>query len=431
MVSIKEYARDFLNRLRQSSLAKDSFWAVLGSVIGKGLALVAGILIARFLGKEIYGEYGLLKNTLVYLAIVSTFGFGYTATKYVAEYKEDNNPNLGWLIRRIELFTIFISFPITLVLILFAEPVATFIKAPDLEIIFRKYGIIIVFNAITSTQVGIISGLKLFKVNAKVNCYTGIALFIASFLFTYIGGLDGAVLALLVSYVIQTLFNEFYIRRFLGDSINQGNGTRGEFCSMLSFSLPIALQEGLYIIVQWLISFLLIKYADYGEVGLASAAATWASIVIFIPGMLKNVMFSYLTTSGNHEHLVNRLLLFNFVSTIVPVTLMIVFAKVICSFYGSTFTGLIPVLIVALVSAVFTSISEVYCYDFISKGKPWIVFIARLVRDIFILFVGWIVMIEVNSFYAMYLGIVGLVANSIFFVILASVYKVRKLKYAK
>lgn len=109
----KDQIIELERRFRSSSLAKDSFWAVLGSVVGKGLSLIAGILIARFLGKEIYGEYGLIKNTLIYLAIVSTFGFGYTATKYVAEYKESNNPNIGWLVKRIELFTVCFSLILT------------------------------------------------------------------------------------------------------------------------------------------------------------------------------------------------------------------------------------------------------------------------------------------------------------------------------
>ena len=62
-------------QLKRSSLFKDSFWALLGSVIGKGLSLIAGIAVARFLGKELYGEYGTIKTTLTYIAIVSTFGF--------------------------------------------------------------------------------------------------------------------------------------------------------------------------------------------------------------------------------------------------------------------------------------------------------------------------------------------------------------------
>ena len=36
------------NRLKGSDLAKDSFWALFGNFIGKGLSLIAGIAVARF-----------------------------------------------------------------------------------------------------------------------------------------------------------------------------------------------------------------------------------------------------------------------------------------------------------------------------------------------------------------------------------------------
>ncbi|MBO5697209.1 MAG: oligosaccharide flippase family protein [Alistipes sp.] len=79
-----------IDRLKESPLFKDSFWALVGSTIGKGLSLIAGIAVARFLGSEIYGEYGVIRNTLTYIAIVSTFGFGYSATKFIAEHLKND-----------------------------------------------------------------------------------------------------------------------------------------------------------------------------------------------------------------------------------------------------------------------------------------------------------------------------------------------------
>ena len=60
-------------RLQKSALFKDSMWSLIGSTIGRGLSLVAGILVARFLGKDIYGEYGIIKTTLVYIEIFFSF----------------------------------------------------------------------------------------------------------------------------------------------------------------------------------------------------------------------------------------------------------------------------------------------------------------------------------------------------------------------
>ena len=69
------HVRDLLMILKKGSLVKDSFWALFGNIIRQGLALISGIVVARFLGKEIYVEFGTIRTTLVYIAIVSTFGF--------------------------------------------------------------------------------------------------------------------------------------------------------------------------------------------------------------------------------------------------------------------------------------------------------------------------------------------------------------------
>ena len=84
----------FKSVLRQkfsSKLFRDSFWALFGNSIGKVLALLLGIILANLLGSEDFGKYGLIKNSLFYLSICSTFGLGITGTKYIAQYKEEKN----------------------------------------------------------------------------------------------------------------------------------------------------------------------------------------------------------------------------------------------------------------------------------------------------------------------------------------------------
>ena len=142
-------------------------------------------------------------------------------------------------------------------------------------------------------------------------------------------------------------------------------------------------------------------------------------------------MFSYLTTTDNHDHLVKRLLLFNLLSTACPVIIMIIFSRLICSFYGPTFSGLPIVLTISLVSAVAASVSEVFCYEFISRGHPWIVFLARIIRDSTILLSGWAVLSRVSHSQAVYMAIIGLVTGVMFLSILALIYRSRNRRYAK
>ena len=163
--------------------------------------------------------------------------------------------------------------------------------------------------------------------------------------------------------------------------------------------------------------------ADACTVGLSSAAALWQSVVIFVPAMLKNVMFSYLSSSDNHSSLINKLLLVNFLSSLLPVSIVILFSGFISSFYGVSFVGLPKVLNISAAAALFICLSEVYCYEFISRGKPWIVFIARLVRDMFILILTYIILQQINESQAYWFALISLIANGIFLILLHLRYR--------
>ena len=77
--------KNSINKLKKSRLLIDSFWSILGNVIGYSLLFIAGVIVARIIGKNLYGEYGMLKSIFTSIGMFSTFGLSYTGTKYVAE----------------------------------------------------------------------------------------------------------------------------------------------------------------------------------------------------------------------------------------------------------------------------------------------------------------------------------------------------------
>lgn len=408
--------------IKKSPLFKDSFWALLGNLVRQGLALISGIVVARFLGKELYGEFGTIRTTLVYIAIVSTFGFGYTATKYVAEYLQNRQEQVKALVSVILKITLIFSCLLAIGLFVFSRQIAVFLDAPHLASTLRLSAVVVVVNAVNSTQIAILSGFKAFKEIARVNAYSGVVTFFSSVLLTYCWGLDGAVIALLIAFLFQALLNERVIHKLVGHYPGSLGIEKKIIQKMLVFSMPIALQESLYTVIHWLLMLILIKYANYGEVGISSAAGLWQSVVIFIPGVLKNVMFSHIVTATDHERMVNRLLLIHFVTTIIPVVVVVLFSNIIVSFYGTNFNGLHSVLIVQVCSAIFICLSEVYCYEFISMGRPWFVFIARFVRDMGIVLVGYWVVKNIFEHQALRMSYVSLTMNVFFLVILFVLY---------
>lgn len=380
--------------MRESDLLNDSFWALLGSALGKGLSLIAGILVARFLGKELYGQYGILKNTLLNIAVFSTLGLGYTGTRFVAK---NIKTGVSKTIRLIYQITMAASSLMAVAVFIFAQPLAVFIKAPELDGALRLTAIIIVFNAINTSQIGILSGFKAFKEIAKNNVYAGIVTFVLSGLLAYFWALDGALWALLASTCFNVFINYISVARLRKQYALVGTEEEVQAKEVISFSIPIALQESMYFIVSFLSSYLLITYAGYGELGITSAAAQWSGILLFIPGVMKNVMLSYFSSMDSTVSLRKKLIMINGLSTFVPWVLIALLSRFIASFYGETFNNLYFVIIIACLGSIFSSISSVIVYEFISQGRNWTMFFLRLCRDGASLLLAWYCLSHITS----------------------------------
>lgn len=415
-------------KLKGSRLFKDSFWALLGSALGKGLSLLAGIYVAQFLGKETYGEYGMIKNTLMYIAIFSSFGLGYTATKFIAENWNANIDKCFETHKTVTIITLIMSGFLALLLIVFAEPFSIWIDAPDLNLTLRISAIAIIFNAVNTTQIGELSGFNAYKVIAINNTIAGIITFILSVVLTYYYGLNGAILALILSLGFNCLLNRLSITKYI-------NGKRGNktynmqyFKEIIHFSFPIALQESLYSIVTWLSMLLLIKLSNYGELGILSAASQWGAVLAFIPNSLRNVALSYLsqssnTTSQNHKVL-KRLLAINFLATAIPFIIIFLLSDYICSWYGESYIGLRSVLNICVLTTIITSLTNVYTQEFIALNRNWFLFYSRLMRDSGIILCAYFILavsdraaltmsIITLSFQMLYLILIGYKYNTI------------------
>lgn len=378
-------------KLKNSPLFKDSFWALLGSVLGKGLSLLAGILVARFLGKEMYGQYGLIKNTLINISVFSTLGLGYTGTRYVAKAMSENRDELKHIIRIIYRITLLASSVIAIAVFMFSKQLAILVKAPELNNGLRLTSIIVILNAINTTQIGILSGFKEFKEIAKNNAYSGIVTFLFSGVFSYFWDFNGALIALLISMLYNAIINwrstSRILQKITSNSCNLPVHTSSK--EILSFSIPIALQESMYTIVHLLGSYLMIFYGGYGEMGITSAASQWASVMLFIPGVMKNVMLSYFSSSNSAVSLRKKMVLINFIATFFPWIIITLLSKFISNFYGDTFTNLHIVLSISCLCSVASAVSSVVIYECISCGKNWEMFLFCFLRDLFVLLITW------------------------------------------
>ncbi|WP_236976885.1 oligosaccharide flippase family protein [Membranihabitans maritimus] len=424
-------------RLRGSQLIKDSFWSLIGNAVARGLSLLAGIFIARFLGKDIFGEYGLIKSTILTIGVFSSFGLGFTSTKFVADYKREAPENIKLFIRYSTKITLIFSGVTSLLLFITASYVATIIfEAQSLIVPLRFLAILIVFNAITTTQIGILSGLGEFKTLAKINGFIGVLTFFLSVMLTYIWNFQGALIALLLLQILNCVLNFIAVRKNIPLSAIPILEDKNLQNRILKFSTPIALQAAVYNITSWTGSVLLVRFANFGELGMYNAAMQWNAIILFIPGIMRNVVLSHLSSNSHkqeeHGKVLNHTIIINILATLFPSIIVVIISPFIATFYGNTFEGLSFLIILAVSSTIFMSINNVYSQAFTSINKNWEMFILRFFRDTGVLF-GFVLLMKNFKINGMYSLLTSKLIVSILFLLFVNryySYLIRRDKYS-
>lgn len=415
----------FKKRIEQkckSKLFKDSFWALFGNSIGKVLALLLGIVLANMLGSEDFGKYGLIKNSLFYLSICSTFGLGITGTKYIAQYKEEKE-KINNICHDILTISVFTSGIIAILIIIFADNLTVMLEMGNMGNILRLSSLAIIFNAINSAQTGILSGFKMFKTISNYNLITGIFTFILGTIFTYFWKLEGAIVALGMSYVFNYFLNAYSLKN-IRRKLPAMTPNIDFKLQMINFSLPLAMQEGLLALSSWSIIIVLVKLASYSDYGIYSAAHQWTAAISFIPAILKNVTLSYLSDQqANHKNILKKMIFVNFLAAGGFFLIIFIFSGFIARWYGQSFVGVQSVLNILVFSSILGTLGSVFIQELISRSKNWQSFSITFVKSIIILVVGvgLIKTLGISGAYAIAFG--DLSANIAYFSLLIISYK--------
>lgn len=389
-----------LHQLRNNKLFRDASWAVVGNGMANALLLIAGIIIARMLGRDMYGQYGYVKTTMLTVSGVVTFGLGITSTRYVARMIESDPDHIKELIRDAQRITIAFSGTLGTILFITAPWVAKYLDGIEFSSALRMLACLIVIRAIITTQNGILSGLKKFDSVARNNIASGLLMIVTCVPLTYIFNLNGALVALLLSQVTNCMLNYFSIREQT-KAYHNYIAKNKYIKELLKFSFPVALQDFSYTLFGILEISLLAKLSTIGEVGLYTASAQWNAVVLMIPSLLGNIILSYLSgtaeSDNKHNHIFNMMLMANFICTIIPFFIVVVASDIIVSMYGPSFAAMKGVLIILVISAIFECCASVFRCEFIAMGKVYVLTCVRIIRDILRVLAIYIVLSIANG----------------------------------
>lgn len=361
---------------------KNIFSSVIGSISLRGFNLVGGIIIARYLGSEIFGNFGFLKTIILSLSTIITFGLGYSINKTVSENSKRINILNSVISLSIKL-TIILSFILIIIAPFWDKLTNDKLFNNEIVILLLLNTIFYMFNLVIN---GVISGFGKFKSIAKYNFLTGLVFFVTLLPLLFYFKLKGALLAFLVSQIL------FFILQF--KEISEYLFFRNKFKSKLNLkfiieTIPLGIQELISAVSAVLISSFIIKYSSYSDLANYNIVMQWTALVLFIPGVLRNIMLNYFSKSkskSNKTRYLKESIYYSLILTTIPCVIVYFLFPIIITFYGEQYTKAIELLPFALLSIVFISLSNVLSQFFISSSENWNLTVGRIIRDISLVF---------------------------------------------
>jgi len=368
-------------RLRDR-LIKGTFLNFIAVAFNQGSTLIVNIIIARILMKETFGEYAMVQSTLLTVAALSQLATGYTASKYIAEYRSSDPEKAGRIMGLCAIVSAVMAGVGMIALIAMSPWLADrMLKAPHLATALMAGSGYLFFSSINGYQTGALSGLEAYGTLAKAGMASGTVAMATISLGAWWGGLAGAITGLSISALFRCAIHNIWLRleaRAHGIRPEYRGSFRREKRIILKFSLPAALAGYYSMPMIWLANSLLVRQpGGYGEMALYASSSSFRIFVLFIPQVINTVSLSILnnTKGGGDLRRYKSVYASNvaviFVTTLLGASVIGFFGDAILGVFGRDFSVGKTVLRILMCSTVFEGIAIALYQHLQAQEKMW------------------------------------------------------------
>lgn len=394
-----------IDNLRKHDIANrlvhGAFWTFTGTAIGKFCFFLSGILCARILGKDIFGELGIIRSTIGMFIVLGATGIGVTATKFISQYRKDSPDHAASVYQLSNRFSLVIGLAIVILLLLFSHVIAEHIlDSPDLDTIIRYGSIMLFVSILNGIENGTLMGLEDFRSIAINTLWGGIAEAVLMVAGAYYFHLSGAIIGFGLGITLLYILNFFSVRRSFARNhidIKKGRIRKEDWKLLYTYSIPATLSAIMVTPAFFIIRTLLVKSNGFGELAIFEAADQWKVILLFIPGAISQIVLPILASITNNKEFKNTLLA-NIIGISCISLLFAIFtllaSNMIMNFYGNGFEDTTPLILLGF-STVFSSVSNVIEMSVYSKDKIWTSFLLNLI---------WAIVLILSTYYLLRMG---------------------------
>ncbi|MCW4023435.1 MAG: oligosaccharide flippase family protein [Candidatus Bathyarchaeota archaeon] len=342
---------DKLTRITED-LARSGFFMFSGTFLSSVILAISVVLVGRFLGPELYGQYSLVTVIPGLLLLFTDLGIKAGITKFVAAFhSEGKDATAALMISHGLLFRLGLGFAFSVFSIFFANYFALLINRPDLTFLVQIASVSLVFQIICNTLNSAFVGLDRSEYYALVSNTQSILRTILQVTLVIMGfGVTGALIGYIGGFIVTSIFAVMLLYfTFLKDTFNSESGSlkvsySSSFRLLAHYGMPIYVSVvlvGFFPLYQQLI---LAHFASDTLIGNFRAAYNFAMLLTLILTAISTALLPAFSKLEASPKLVNaffkRANKYTSLVMIPITTLVILFSEPIVQLlYGSDYTS--------------------------------------------------------------------------------------------
>lgn len=376
----------------KSRLKRGVAWNIIGSLFSQGALFLNNVLLANILGKTVFGEFGMIQSSILTISGVAQLAIGFTATKYVAEFRLTNKEKTGRILGVCVVVASVLGLLATLVTLAASPWLADVaLKAPKLSTGLLIGTGSILFSVLTGFQIGALAGLERYGATARFGALHGIFQLAACSGAAWIWGINGAMTGFVLGACIRwVMFHKALVYECAEQGIKIGYQNLWNERDMITkFAFPAALSGFFSMPALWFVNAFLARLPDgYSQLGDYGAANSLKAMILLLPLLINNVGMSLMNSQkglGNHRDF-RELFWINLkvtaVITLAGFFFVALFGARVLQIFGNDFVDAETVLFVLALSAIPEALSLAASQVVQSSGKMWLSLITiALPRD--------------------------------------------------
>lgn len=364
-------------------------WNFLGAASGFGTTFAVNVIVAKMLGRETFGRFTIVQNTLFTFCGLASLSMGLAATKYVAQFRASDPGKAGRILGLCSLVSAAAAAAVSLALIALAPWIAdSQLKTPDLAFSLRMGAAFLFFTAMTGYQTGALAGLERYRTAGIAGLLSGAAGLAICAASIRLWAIDGAFIGLSVSALLRYLLCRFFLRSACADAgiIYTYRGLAPLRPILFRFAIPAAISAYFTLPMFWLANLILFRQPDgAASMALYGAAASIRVMVLFLPSIINSVSLSILSHTRGEGDMTGFVRLYwnNILAVVASVMVAAVpialFGKTILMLFGKDFQHAYPVILVLLLSAIPEALSMSLFQIIQAEERMWFGFFGVIV----------------------------------------------------